>query len=647
MKDDRRNNVLIALAVLGCLLVGIPTASAKIMPVRPDGIRIGFGPIEEKQFGLDDMFIQFLDAAKTSLDMAFYEVRLDNITDAIIRAHKRGVRVRLVVDNDNYYAKVDPAAGEAEDPEAGQAMISGALMGEVPVSRGAAAAKAELNPFIARLVKAGVPVTDDSGRSGLMHNKFAVRDGTTVWSGSYNLTDTCSYKNPNGFIIIPSKELSDVYVAEFNEMFVDKKFGIGSPKQPHAPVIKVGDVGFEVLFAPEDDPNTRIAQLLAAARTEILFMQFAFTADELGELLIQKKHQGVAVAGIFDRILYRSTGPFGEFSKLTDAGIPVRIYSGEGKFHYKVFIVDANGPDPIVVMGSENASSNGNRGNDENVLIVHSKSIAAAYRTEFQRYEGTFSKVSAQISTGDFPFTGTKIDQVDLMIFGNGVTVDKLSIEFPARWGLASQSVGDVHVIRKGVNTTEKENIRVSERGITIANAGLKGTGADSWLLLRFTDVVLPAVPGKYSMLVSTQSRTGKAEPLMKQPIIWVLDSKNETAFSDLLGFTKNLNLTLQKFGAGLSVNEKADWKKRLVKLNGKANQLVCQAVKDKDDTRVKLALNFLEGLPPDGRKMVATITNGFVDLRQAFQFRLSHDPKDDEAKAQFKRLEDVIATLR
>ncbi|MBF0502350.1 MAG: hypothetical protein HQM09_19580 [Candidatus Riflebacteria bacterium] len=644
MKNNRCALFPVVIAILACFFFGGSVAYAKVLPVGPDGIRVAFGPVAEKEFGLDDMFIEFLDGAKKTVDMAFYEIRLDNIVDAIIKTHKRGVNVRVIVDNDNYCAK--PVEGDDNDDVEATAIVSAGeknISSHTPENSG----KVALNPFVERLLKAGVPVIEDSGRSALMHNKFAVRDGNMVWTGSYNLTDTCSYVNVNNAITIPSKELADVYAAEFKEMFVDKKFGNERPKGPPAPLIKVSDVGIEALFAPEDNPNGRIAQLIAAARTEIIFMQFAFTDDTLGNLLVQKKHQGVAVHGIFDRILYHSTGPFGEFSKLTDADIPVRIYSGDGKLHDKLFVIDPAGPDPIVVLGSENASSNGNSSNDENILIVHSKRIAALYKAEFQRYEGTYSQVSAQIGAGEFPFAGTTIDQVDLMIFGNGVPVDRLTIEFPARWSLASQTRDDIHILRKGVDVTSQSKLTLTDRAITLDGANLSGTGANSWLLVRCNNVQLPEISGKYAVLVSTQAKSGQSVPLARQPVICVLDPKNEAAFSDLLGFLNNLNVNLDKFGPGFSAEEKNDWKKRLASLNDKTNQLVCDAVKKKDDKRVALALDFLESLSGESLKAAAGITDNFRNLRQAFQFRLAHASNDAEAKAEFKRLEDVIAKIR
>ncbi|HQG27854.1 MAG TPA: phospholipase D-like domain-containing protein, partial [Candidatus Ozemobacteraceae bacterium] len=226
----------IAAALLAVMLAshGIGEAAPRT-DVSRQPINVAFGPSTPEAEGLDDAFISFVDAAESTLDMAFYEIRLDNIVDALIRAHKRGVAIRLVVDNDNYLFRQAPVEeGDEEADPAGneeQILHSGSR---------AAAVSPKLNPFIQRLVDAGIQVHDDENRAALMHNKFAVRDGRWVWTGSYNLTDTCSYRNVNNAVWIDSPELAEVYTAELEEMYEKHQFGISSPRLASRREIKVG-----------------------------------------------------------------------------------------------------------------------------------------------------------------------------------------------------------------------------------------------------------------------------------------------------------------------------------------------------------------------------------------------------------------------
>jgi phosphatidylserine/phosphatidylglycerophosphate/cardiolipin synthase-like enzyme len=609
------------LVISGVVVLGLMSGPASAREEARGPIHLAFGPAAPRAYGLDDMFIDYVNGAKKTLDMAFYEFRLDSAVDAIIRAKKRGVDVRIVVDNDNYYVRPDPET-EEHDPEA--VRIAEIIEPAFEIRR-TMATTPPINPFVQRLLDAGIPVKDDKGRSGLMHNKFAIRDHGMVWTGSYNLTDTCSFKNPNNAVTIQSAEMAGVYTAEFKEMFEDGLFGIKSPRQPCPPRIKVGDAEIEVLFAPEDNPNARVEQILKNATQEILFMQFAFTADELGQMLIHKKREGIAVRGIFDRILYRSTGPFGEYSRLTDAGIPVKIYSGEGKFHNKVFVVDPKGADPIVILGSGNASANGNKSNDENVLVIHSPTLAARFATEFKKYEGKFCGVSGHFATSDFPMAGTVLEETELMFFANDHAIDEIKIELPARWSVASQTTADVSVVRKNGNTTAREDISITGRNIVLKNARLKGTGPDSWVKLRFNNVWLPAIPGAYSLICSVRPENGRWSLLSRQPTIWVIDSAKEESFRDLLNFIKRLNLNMNQFSA-FSEAEKKRQQQRLLRLNQKINHLICEAVKASNHVRVQTAVSWAEGLPHDGRQMAADATNNFKDIKQALQFKISHN---------------------
>ncbi|MFH1064425.1 MAG: phospholipase D-like domain-containing protein [Candidatus Woesearchaeota archaeon] len=52
--------------------------------------------------------------------------------------------------------------------------------------------------------------------------------------------------------------------------------------------------------------------------------------------------------------------------------------------HHKVFIID----EKVVVTGSFNPSSNADKNNDENLLIIHDPIVAAEFLEEFERVWG-------------------------------------------------------------------------------------------------------------------------------------------------------------------------------------------------------------------------------------------------------------------
>ena len=54
----------------------------------------------DRHGGIDEHFVEFLDGAQRSLDVAIYDFDLDNAADALVRAKGRGVQVRMVMDSD-------------------------------------------------------------------------------------------------------------------------------------------------------------------------------------------------------------------------------------------------------------------------------------------------------------------------------------------------------------------------------------------------------------------------------------------------------------------------------------------------------------------------------------------------------------------
>ncbi len=284
--------------------------------------------------------------SKTFFFGAFYDISSMNIAHELINAHKRGVEIKLVTDNDTF-------SGGAIDA----------------------------------LIENGIAVETDNS-AGLMHNKFAVIDGTSVFTGSYNTTDNCSQKNNNNALLIRSTELSSIYLAEFNEMFLAGIYGNRREEGAFSELmkkyyVKLGDIDINAYFAPEDNIEKILYGRLLKAKKSIRFMQFSFTSDTIGELIIEKFKQGIRVEGVFEK--KGSGSEYSEYVKMKIEGLPVRTDRNINVMHHKVIIID----DEITITGSYNISKNANTRNDENILIIHNPGIAAIYTGEFDRVYGT------------------------------------------------------------------------------------------------------------------------------------------------------------------------------------------------------------------------------------------------------------------
>src|SRR5205814_3739022 len=130
---------------------------------------------------------------------------LASVAEAMAGAAKRGVRVRMVTDSDTLDNTKD----------------------------------AQVQAAFKTLKEAGIPIVPD-GRPPIMHNKFTVVDSEWVETGSWNYTDGDTYRLNNNLAILHSRELAANYTAEFEKMFVQRKFGPSKPKGVPNPVLQIG-----------------------------------------------------------------------------------------------------------------------------------------------------------------------------------------------------------------------------------------------------------------------------------------------------------------------------------------------------------------------------------------------------------------------
>lgn len=287
--------------------------------------------------GLDEVLAADIDGAEHSVDIAAYDLDLESLTDALIRAHDRGVQVRVVMDGDN--AGLDQ-----------------------PLD----------------LIHAGIPVVADN-RSPLMHNKFVVIDGQVTWTGSWNLTDNGTYLNNNNVLRIASPELAANFGAEFSEMFHEHAFGPQSPADTPYPVLRVDETPVYTLFAPEDQVAEAVSGVVSQARDSIRFLAYSFTDETLATEMVARATDGVLVEGVFEA---RGTeSEFSQYKSLRDAGLQVWKDGNPALMHHKVIIIDR----AIVITGSFNFGASANQSNDENLLIIYDTRIAAQYLIEFDR----------------------------------------------------------------------------------------------------------------------------------------------------------------------------------------------------------------------------------------------------------------------
>ncbi len=278
-------------------------------------------------------------SAKSSIIAALHELDNELIAQALIKAKNKGLTVQVVTETDYM------------DEES-----------------------------IRMIQEAGIAVVNDRARGGLMHNKFLVFDKEYVWTGSFNTTYNGANKNNNNAVYIHSKELAGNYDNEFKEMFSDGKFGGESDTTLIHRIVTMPD-GTEImsLFAPENKVDQVVIEKIYEAESQIRFLVFSFTLDDIGQAMIDKARMKVDVKGVFER--RGANSKYSEYPRLLEAGLDVRLDANKYICHHKVIIIDDN----IVLTGSFNFSKNATEKNDENLLVINNRRIAKKYLEEFER----------------------------------------------------------------------------------------------------------------------------------------------------------------------------------------------------------------------------------------------------------------------
>jgi phosphatidylserine/phosphatidylglycerophosphate/cardiolipin synthase-like enzyme len=323
------------------VLTGIPLEAG--YGVDGDWFQLYFtnpqSPLASQQTGgVDIPLVAEIDSARLSVDVAIYSLSLNGVRSALINAHKRGVRVRMVMESENL---------DRSDPQ--------------------------------KLKDAGIPILGDR-REGLMHDKFVVIDNSEVWTGSMNFTDSGAYADNNNLIRIRSVKMAEDYTKEFEEMFVDDKFGDNVVAETPNPTFEINGTQIDVYFSPDDGVQDSLLGLLENAQESIYFMAFSFTADSLGGTIRARAQDGVVVAGVMeDEQVNSNVGT--EFDLFKQAGLDVLRDANKGQMHHKVIIIDES----IVVLGSYNFTNSAETRNDENLIVVYNEQIADEFLKEFIR----------------------------------------------------------------------------------------------------------------------------------------------------------------------------------------------------------------------------------------------------------------------
>lgn len=128
------------------------------------------------QVSIEKILITLIDASRTSIEIALFEFRSPALQKALQRARQRGVSVRVLLDQSR------PRQG---------------VVGESTRWLGGKHLR---------------------GR-GVMHNKFAVFDGSRIVTGSYNWTSGAEYSNYENLLLVDDPGVVRLFAKEFEELW--------------------------------------------------------------------------------------------------------------------------------------------------------------------------------------------------------------------------------------------------------------------------------------------------------------------------------------------------------------------------------------------------------------------------------------------
>ncbi|MEM9273962.1 MAG: phospholipase D-like domain-containing protein [Cyanobacteria bacterium P01_F01_bin.143] len=389
--------------------------------------------IERSGDDLETVIIEAINNANISIDLAVQELQLPEIAHALVKRHRSGIRVRVILENQYSRSLSDLSRQEIRTFTSRERDRYNQYLTLIDINQDETLSQQEINSQDALVIlkNAGIPLIDDtadgSKGSGLMHHKFMVIDGKIMVTGSANFTlsgihgDYSNLEtrgNVNNLLKITNSQVASLFTEEFNYMWGDGEGGsddsqFGLDKIWRSPkTITWDNTTVTIQFSPtsksqdwSNSTNGLIGKTLREANSTIDLALFVFSEQQIANILEKKYQSGVNIRALIDKdfaFRYYSEGldmlgvalpnkckyekDNNPWSKsINEVGI-AGLTRGD-KLHHKFGIVDNN----TIITGSQNWSNTANINNDEVVLIIKNSTVAAHFQQEFNRLYGNSS----------------------------------------------------------------------------------------------------------------------------------------------------------------------------------------------------------------------------------------------------------------
>eukprot|EP01099_Mayorella_cantabrigiensis_P003726 TRINITY_DN2814_c0_g1_i1.p1 TRINITY_DN2814_c0_g1~~TRINITY_DN2814_c0_g1_i1.p1 ORF type:complete len:230 (-),score=44.63 TRINITY_DN2814_c0_g1_i1:42-683(-) len=124
-------------------------------------------------------FLRYINQAQKTLEVCVFTITCDEISNAVVEAHKRGVQVRVITDDEQMNTQ---------------------------------------GSDIATFSSQGIPVVHDNSKFH-MHHKFAIIDRNLLINGSFNWTRQAVLGNRENIVITASQSLITSFHSHFEKMW--------------------------------------------------------------------------------------------------------------------------------------------------------------------------------------------------------------------------------------------------------------------------------------------------------------------------------------------------------------------------------------------------------------------------------------------
>lgn len=269
--------------------------------------------------------IEAIDKAAKSIDLEVYLLSDDEIIKRLIEAQKRGVSVRVILEE-------SPYSGFSENKEV----------------------KEKLSHY-------GIDVKWNNRVYVYTHSKFIVIDGKIVIIMTLNLTKSSFTKNREFGLLVPdpaiAKEVEKIFEADWN-------------RKPYR------DSENAIIVSPEN-AREKMEQLLRSANSEILIYAEDMDDPSLKQILKNKSSEGVVIYCIIADPYVIDENKY-VIEELSSYGIRIK-YLLNPFVHAKVAVIDRS----VCYIGSINFTSNSLDNNREVGIFTSSNAVTSRVISQF------------------------------------------------------------------------------------------------------------------------------------------------------------------------------------------------------------------------------------------------------------------------